>query len=54
MGVPNAQYLVQFATNLTASPWLTLTANTVTADGRGSVLDCTATNAQRFYRVSAP
>ena len=54
VGVPNAQYVVQFATNLTTSPWFTLAANTVAADGRGTVLDCTATNAQRFYRITAP
>ncbi|HEY5914810.1 MAG TPA: hypothetical protein VJA21_29825, partial [Verrucomicrobiae bacterium] len=54
VGVPNAQYLVQFATNLTSSPWITLATNTVAADGRGTLMDCTATNAQRFYRVGTP
>jgi hypothetical protein len=54
VGVPNAQYLIQFATNLTGSPWFNLTTNTVAADGRGTVLDCMATDGQRFYRISAP
>jgi len=54
VGVPNAQYLVQFATNLTSSPWLTLATNTVAANGRGTLMDCTATNAQRFYRITTP
>jgi hypothetical protein len=54
VGVPNAQYLIQFATNLTTSPWFTLATNTVAADGRGTVLDCSATNRQRFYRVGTP
>ncbi len=54
VGVPNAQYLVQFATNLTTGPWITMATNTVAADGRGTLVDCTATNAQRFYRVRTP
>jgi len=54
VGVPNAQYLVQFATNLTTSPWFTLATNTVAANGRGTLLDCTATNRQRFHRISTP
>jgi hypothetical protein len=54
VGVPNAQYLVRFATNMTSSPWFDLATNTVAADGRGMVLDCTATNDQRFYRISTP
>jgi hypothetical protein len=54
VGVPNAQYLVQFGTNLITSPWFRLATNTVAADGRGTVVDSTATNAQRFYRISTP
>jgi len=54
VGVPNAQYLVQFATNLTSNPWFTLATNTVAADGRGTLMDCAATNAQRFYRITTP
>lgn len=54
IGVPDAQYLVQYATNLTTSPWFTLATNTVALDGRGAAMDFTATNTQRFYRVSSP
>jgi hypothetical protein len=52
--VPNAQCLVQFATNLTTSPWFTLATNTVPANGRGSLMDPAATNGQRFYRITTP
>ncbi len=44
----------KFATNPTTSPWFTLATNTVAADGHGTVLDCTATNRQRFYRIVTP
>jgi hypothetical protein len=54
VGVPNDQYLLQFATNLTTSPWLPLATNTAAANGLGTVQDPTATNAQRFYRLSTP
>jgi hypothetical protein len=54
LGVPNCPYLVQFATNLTTSPWFTLATNTAAANGLGTVQDPTATNAQRFYRLSMP
>ena len=54
VGVANSHYLVQFATNLSTSPWFTLATNTVAADGRGTLMDCTATNDQRLYRISAP
>jgi hypothetical protein len=44
----------QFATNLTTSPWFTLTTNTSAANGRGTVQDPNATGPQRFHRVSEP
>lgn len=53
-GIPNYQYLVQFATNLTDSPWFNLSTNTAGANGLWTVVDPSATNAQRFYRVSTP
>jgi len=53
-GFPNSLYLVQFATNLTSSSWFTLSTNTAAADGIWTVIDPTATNAQRFYRVASP
>jgi hypothetical protein len=54
VGVPNAEYLVQLATNLSTGPWFTLATNTAGADGRGTVIDSRATNSQRFYRISTP
>jgi hypothetical protein len=54
VGLPNNQYLLQFATNLTTSPWFVLATNTAAANGFGSLQDPTATNAQRFYRVNNP
>ena len=52
-GVPGVEYLVQFATNLTDSPWFTLSTNTADAQGVWMVTDASSTNAQRFYRVVA-
>lgn len=54
VGVPEAQYLIQFATNLTSSPWFTLATNTAPVNGRGMVQDPTATDSQRFYRLREP
>ena len=54
VGIPNCQYLVQFATNLTTGPWLRLVTNTATANGVGIVQDSAATNSQRFYRLGEP
>ncbi len=54
VGTPNDPYLVQFATNLTTSPWFMLSTNTVEANGTWTVIDPTASNAQRFYRVATP
>jgi hypothetical protein len=53
-GLTTKSYRVQFATNLTTSPWLTLSTNTANAYGRGTVLDPAATNDQRYYRVLTP
>jgi len=54
LGLPSSQYLVQYATNLTTSPWFTLATNTPSAYGVGTVQDPTATSPQRFYRLSGP
>ncbi len=54
VGVPSTEYVIQFATNLTTRPWFTPVTNTVAADGRETVIDCTATNSQRLYRVRTP
>jgi hypothetical protein len=50
-GVPNFPYLVQYATNLTDSPWFPLSTNAPDADGLGTALDSAVTDPQRFYRV---
>jgi subtilisin-like proprotein convertase family protein len=53
-GIPNYQYVVQFATNGTDSPWFNLSTNTAGGNGLWTVLDTTATNANRCYRVRMP
>ena len=50
-GVPNFPYVVQYATNLTYSPWFTLSTNAPAANGIGTAIDPAATDPQRFYRV---
>ena len=52
--IPNYQYTVEFATNLTASSWCAFASNTVPSDGVGIVQDPTATNHSRFYRLHSP
>jgi hypothetical protein len=54
VGLPTSQYLAQYATNLTTSPWVTLATNTPSAYGVGTVQDPRATGPQRFYRLSGP
>jgi len=53
-GIPNYEYVLQFATNLTDSPWFNLSTNTAPSNGLWTVLDTTATNDWRYYRVSTP
>jgi Ig-like domain CHU_C associated len=53
-GVPNFQYLVQWASNLSGSPWFSLSTNTAATDGLWQVTDPSATNPMRFYRVTTP
>ena len=52
IGSDHATYQIQASTNLAATNWLTI--GTATADGNGNILfeDFSATNAQRFYRLS--
>ena len=50
-GVPNSQYVLQYATNLTNSPWFALSTNSASADGTWMVMDRVADGQQRFYRV---
>ena len=53
-GVPDYPYFVQFASNLTGSPWFTLSTNPPDANGVGTAVDPAATDRQRFYRVGTP
>jgi hypothetical protein len=51
-GVPNYPYIIQYATNLTGSPWFTLSTNVPPdAKGVGTAIDPATTDPQRFYRV---
>ena len=52
-GVPNFPYIVQYATNLSGSPWFTLSTNAPAANAIGLALDPAATDPQRFYRVGS-
>jgi hypothetical protein len=52
--VPGTEHVVQFATNLTDSPWFTISTNIADTFGAWTVTDSTATNAQRFYRTVTP
>jgi hypothetical protein len=54
LGLPSSQYVVQYATNLTTSPWFSLATNTPSAYGVGTVQDPAAAGPQRFYRLSGP
>ena len=53
-GIPGYQYVVQFSTNLVSGQWFNLSTNTAAANGLWTVIDGTATNAQRFYRTVVP
>ena len=54
LGIPNTNYVTQYATNLTGSPWFALMTNSTAANGIGTVQDPAATDPQRFYRLSGP
>jgi hypothetical protein len=53
-GIPDYQYVVQFANNMPANPWFNLSTNAAGSNGLWTVLDPTATNGSRYYRVSTP
>ena len=53
-GVPGYPYVVQFATNLNTSPWFNLSTNYTDTNGLWKIIDPTATDVQRFYRVMSP
>ncbi|MEW6158168.1 MAG: hypothetical protein AB1813_12090 [Verrucomicrobiota bacterium] len=50
-GVPHYPYIIQYATNLTDSPWFTLSTSAPDPHGIGVAVDAVATGPQRFYRV---
>jgi len=52
-GVPDYQYIVQWASNLSTSPWFNLSTNTAGEDGLWRATDPNATNPMRFYRAAA-
>jgi hypothetical protein len=54
VGIPNTNYVTQYATNLTSGPWLPLATNSTAANGIGTVQDPAATDRQRFYRLTGP
>ena len=43
-----------FANDMPANPWFNLSTNTAGSNGLWTVLDPTATNVTRYYRVSTP
>jgi WD40 repeat protein len=51
VGVPGYQYVVQFATNLSGSPWFCLCTNTTPTNGLIINIDPAATDPQRYYRL---
>jgi hypothetical protein len=53
-GVPDFQYIVQWASNLSTSPWFNLSTNTAGTNGLWQATDPNATNPMRFYRALAP
>jgi len=53
-GIPHYEYVVQFTTNVNDGPWWNLSTNTAGANGLWTVLDPTATNDYRYYRVATP
>jgi hypothetical protein len=54
VGIPSTNYVTQYATNLSGSPWFALVTNSPGTYGIGTVRDPAATDQQRFYRLSGP
>jgi len=54
LGLPTSRYVVQYASDLTTGPWLSLVTNTPDAYGIGSVQDTTVNAPRRFFRSSEP
>jgi WD40 repeat protein len=53
-GIPNHEYVVQFATNLTTATWFNLATNVAGTNGLWMVIDPAATSPERYYRVMMP
>ena len=49
-GTPTFPYYVEWASNLSSSPWFFLSTNTADSNGFWQVIDRQATNPTRFYR----
>lgn len=54
LGVPNAQHIILYTTNLTTGMWTPLVTNIPAINGVGMVLDPGATDRQRFYILDGP
>ena len=54
VGIPGSQYIAQYATNLSTSPWFDFRTNAAGTNGLWQVIAPNATNVQRFYRVRTP
>lgn len=54
VGVPGSTNLLHYTTSLQTGPWVTLATNMPATNGIGMVQDTGATDAQRFYRITAP
>jgi hypothetical protein len=52
-GVPNNNYVLQTATNL-SGPWWPFSTNTAASDGSMQATDPNATNSQQYYRATQP
>ncbi len=50
VGTPTFPYYVEWASNLSSSPWFFLSTNTADSNGFWQVIDRQATNPTRFYR----
>ena len=50
VGTPTFPYYVEWASNLSSSPWFFLSTNTADSNGFWQVIDRQATNPMRFYR----
>jgi hypothetical protein len=53
-GIPESAYVSFYSTNLMTGPWVPFFTNAPGINGTGTVVDASATNTQRFYRLNGP